>query len=319
MLFQPIRVLLTCITCLVFSTNFSQGCSDAGFCTMGAMRPDQHFGNKTKIRLKSFEISQYMGISRFQDVINSTTAEFNILFNKNWNGQIKLPFYYMQGPLGSNKGLSDISISATRNVLRRQWGEINFSIGAKIPTNNGNAERGEGRSLPMYYQTSLGTYDFISGISISTPKWLFATGYQQVIKNINENQFFWGPWKELGLFEESQVYHSSIGLERGKDIMLRAERNFRFSKFNFYLGLLDVWRLNKDHVNHPTLGTPITVENEEGTSNGHAVTFLWGGGYNFSTKSAIKILVGHRLIKRHFNPDGLSRELVISSGYQFKF
>ena len=310
------------IAFLLFSSfiiSFSQGCSDAGFCTMGAMRPDQPFGKKEKIRLKSFGVSQYIGISRFNDVINSTTAEFNVYFNENWNGQIKLPFYYMEGPLGANQGLSDISISGTRNVVRKEWGEINLSVGGKIPTNKGNAERGEGRSLPMYYQTSLGTYDFVTGISLSTKKWLFATGYQQVVKNANENTFFWGPWKELGLFEEAKQYHSSVELERGKDIMFRIERNFRFSKFNFYVGLLDVLRLNRDVVTKPKTTERIFVEDIEGTSKGHAVTLLWGGGYNFTTKSSINLLIGNRIIKRHFNADGLSRELVISSGYVFKF
>lgn len=286
---------------------------------MGAMRPDQAIAGKTKIKLRSFEISQYFGVSRFGDIINSTTAEFNIILSKKLNGQVKLPFLYMDGPLGSNQGTGDISISLTRNILHAENFDINASVGGKLPTTVANAERIDGVSLPMYYQSSLGTYDIVAGISIQNRNWLFATGYQQVVHSINENRFFWGPWKQFNLFEDAQVYHSSIDLSRGKDIMFRAERNFRFSNFNVYIGLLDVWRLNRDLVDSPKTGERVVAENDEGTSRGHALTLLWGGGYNFSTKSGIKLLIGNRIIKRHFNPDGLSREFVISTGYVFKF
>lgn len=307
---------------LLFALTFScysQGCSDAGFCTMGAMRPDQHFGKKVQVKLRSFEISQYLGTSRFGDQINSTTAEFNITFTEKVSAQIKMPYVYMSGPLGSNNGTGDISLSLTKNILRKDNYDINFSLGTKIPTNHANAERTDGVSLPMYYQTSLGTYDFIAGISLITRKWLFATGYQQVIADVNNNNFSWAPWRSLGLFDEAKVYFPSKDFERGSDVMFRVERNFRFSKFNVFIGVLDILRLNKDKAISPATGERTIVENDIGTSNGHAVTLLWGGGYHFNTNSSIKILIGNRLIERQINVDGLSRELVISTGYVFKF
>ena len=50
---------------------FSQGCSDAGFCTMGAMRPDQPFSKKLNIRLRSVSLTQYIGLTKFDDKILS--------------------------------------------------------------------------------------------------------------------------------------------------------------------------------------------------------------------------------------------------------
>ena len=87
------------------------------------------------------------------------------------------------------------------------------------------------------------------------------------------------------------------------------------------MGLLDVWRLNKDIVTKPpgTSEERIVVEDAEGTSNGHAITLLSGFGYNLTTKSSLKIMFGQRLIKRHFNADGLSREQVFTFGYQYRF
>lgn len=299
-------------------SGYSQGCSDAGFCTMGAMKPDQSFVKKGNIKLRAIDLSQYLGRSRFNDYINVTNLEANFSAFKDINLQVKIPYFYVSGPLGTNNGVGDLSLSATKPVLSKKNYTISYTIGAKIPTNDANKTRGTA-SLPMYYQTSLGTFDFVTGFSLITKGWLFAAGYQQVIHNINKNNFFWGPWEQHDLFEESMVYHSSIDLERGKDIMFRIEKNFTYSKFNFYIGLLDVWRLNKDKVTNPLTGKQLIAETSAGTSSGQAITLLGGFGYNFSVKSSLKVLIGQRLLKRYFNPDGLSREQVTSLGYQYKF
>jgi hypothetical protein len=297
---------------------YSQGCSDAGFCTMGAMKPNQSFVKKGDIKFRTFDFSQYMGRSRFNDFIHVTNAEINASILEKYNLQFKVPYYVINGPLGSNQGIGDLSLSATRPLIEKDNYILSFTLGAKIPTNKSDKMRGTA-PLPMYYQTSLGTYDLVAGVSLNMKGWLFATGYQQVVYNINKNTFAWGPWKQYGLFETAQMYHSSMELKRGKDVMFRVEKNFNYSKFNFYVGILDVWRLNDDQVTSPTTKERIYVNDSLGTSKGHAVTFLSGFGYNFSVKSQIKIMAGQRLIKRHFNPDGLSRENVFTLGYQYRF
>lgn len=297
---------------------FSQGCSDAGFCTMGAMKPDQSFVKRGDLKLRTFDVSQYLGRTRFNDYIHVSNLELNFLVFEKYNLQVKAPFYYIKGPLGQNSGLGDFSLSATRPLISKRKWTLNYTLGAKVPTNHANAARGTA-PLPMYYQTSLGTFDFVTGLSVNMKGWLFATGYQQVLVNINENQFKWAPWKTYDLFDVAQRYHSSMDLKRGKDVMFRAEKNFNYSKFNFYFGLLDVWRLNEDKVTSPTTGKTIIVEDSIGTSKGHAVTFLTGFGYNISVKSQLKLMFGQRLIKRHINADGLSREQVFTFGYQYRF
>lgn len=47
----------------------------------------------------------------------------------------------MCGPLGSNRGMGDISLSLTKNVLMQDKYEVNFSLGAQIPANHSNAEQ----------------------------------------------------------------------------------------------------------------------------------------------------------------------------------
>lgn len=307
-------ILIISFFVLVTHPGFGQGCSDAGFCTMGAMKPNQHFSNKVNFRLKSVEAGQYVGITKFGDVIVTYLADLNMAINNKTAVQVKLPYTFTSGFLGSTNGMGDISLSATRNILYRENYQVNFTAGSKIPTNNSDKRSPDGRPLPMYYQTSLGTFDAIFGVSFVTKKWLIATGYQQAL-NPNENTFLWGPWAGTEFQESVKKYPTSIDLERGKDIMFRIERNFRSSRFNTYLGLLPIYRITKDKRTNPQ--TKLTEEVKG--SDGLALTVLYGFGYRFSVKSSFKFLLGAGIIQREFNPDGLSRRFVNSLSYEYKF
>jgi hypothetical protein len=262
-------------------------------------------------------VGQYTGVTRFKDYIYAVQLEANVSLGKEFVFQFKLPYQGTKGPMGSMHGFSDISVSLSRNLIRKNKWQLNATIGGKIRSNAADKDI-DGRILPMYYQPSLGTYDFVMGASFITRKWLIATGWQHAF-NQNDNGFFWGPWKEVGLFEEAKLYPASINLKRGEDVMFRVERNFRFSKFNLALGYLHIHRLNEDTREHPVTGEREKVFDDEGTTKGVASTLLLTGGYNFNTKLSLKMVVGRRLVKRHFNSDGLSREWVVSPALNYNF
>jgi hypothetical protein len=192
--------------------------------------------------------------------------------------------------------------------------DINVTLGGKIPTNNADKDN-KGYPLPMYYQTSLGTYDIISGISLITRNWLFATGIQHPF-NKNKNDFLWAPW-EGGPedFAYVQKYAKAKNLKRGTDIMLRIERNFRFSQWNFSFGLLPIFRLNQDKISD---NKGVIAIKQDGTT-GMALSGIFTSGYNFNVRSGIKLLLGHKIIQRDVNPDGLTREFVSTIGYSYRF
>lgn len=295
-----------------FGTAFGQGCSDAGFCTMGAMRPNQHFLKKANIALKSIELTEYLGITRFNVYSISTILDANIGITPKWSVQFKLPYTFVFGDLGRLSGLGDISLSATRNVWATEKQQLNVTIGTKIPTGDANKPSSDGKPLPMYYQTTLGTYDIVFGLSWITKGWLLATGYQQSLNPVN-NTFTWGARNGQSNFNEASVYPVSNGLERGKDVMFRVEKNVRWAKFNAYVGLLPIYRFTKDKV----IKNGQTVE--VSGSDGLAMTLLIGAGYRFNYTSGIKFLSGFRLVERATNPDGLSRENVFTIGYEYRF
>ena len=291
-----------------------QGCSDAGFCTMGAMKPDQAFHKKVDIKLKSIELSQYVATTRFGDVVLAYTADVSVALGNKTAIQGKLPYMLVYGELANTNGVGDVSFSLTQSIVKKPSYQFNLTLGTKIPTGKATKLSNDGRPLPMYYQSTLGTYDLILGASVISKKWLFAVGIQHPFNEI-KNGFKWGAWTDSDLTEKANQYPVSQFLKRGTDVMLRLERNFRFSRFNVNIGLLPIYRLNQDVITAPKTGERV----ESVDSNGLALSAILGMGYRFSTRSALKFVLGARLIRRAKNPDGLSRELVNTIGYQFNF
>lgn len=292
---------------------WGQGCSDAGFCTMGAMKPDQPFNKRVSVKLRSMELSFYRGTTTLTPIVYVATADMNFSLTRKSSFQLKLPYQMVTGRLADTEGLGDISLCYTRNVYTSDQFDLNFSVGGKIPSNKSDKSV-DGFPLPMYYQTSLGTYDFITGLSLINRKWLLATGIQ-IPLNENSNQFLWGAWE--GSSEDPvyiEKYARAKELRRGTDVMLRVERNFRFSKFNISLGLLPIYRIANDEFTSPA-GT----RTKPAGAQGLALSGIATVGYHFDVRSGVKLLVGHKIVQRDENPDGLTRELVSSFTYFYRF
>ncbi|MBX2962716.1 MAG: hypothetical protein KF687_09400 [Cyclobacteriaceae bacterium] len=312
------KILVFICIALTTGSLYGQGCSDAGFCTMGAMKPDQPFNKKVPVKLNSMELSFYRGSSTISPVIYVATFDmsFSIIDNKTF-AQIKLPYQAVNGNFGNTGGLGDISYCLTRNIYSSEKFDLSVTVGGKIPSNNSNLKDDKfGLSLPMYYQTSLGSYDAIAGISLINRKWLFATGIQHAF-NKNGNQFTWDDW--IPVYEGGPAYvmenEPSYELKRGTDIMFRVERNFRYARFNFSAGLLPIWRITKDEI----LNTNLNEREKLDGTLGVAMSGIVTAGYSFSVKSGVRLLAGRKITQRDVNPDGLTRENVMTVSYFYRF
>lgn len=323
MKFSPLLLVLTA------TIGYGQGCSDAGFCTMGAMKPDQPYSKRIAVKLQSAEISFYRGTTTLTPIIYVATADLNFSIKGKNTFQVKLPYQAVSGRLANTQGMGDISLCFTRNVYRSDKFSLNLSLGGKIPTNRSDktvkAPTGEDERwpLPMYYQTSLGTYDIISGVSLINRKWLLATGIQ-IPLNQNHNQFTWSRWAEAegDLKAYADEYNQAKDLKRGIDVMLRVERNFRFAKFNVSVGVLPIYRITRDQfVKSGTEEDSPLQKVKPKEASGLALSAIGTIGYNFDVRSGVRLLVGHKIddIQRKSNPDGLTRELVSSITYIYRF
>src|SRR5262245_28584452 len=119
----------------IASLCYSQGCSDAGFCTMGAMKPDQPYNKKIEFKLRTMELSFYRGTTALTPIIYVGTADMNFSLSRKTSVQVKLPFQAINGRLATTSGIGDISLCFTRNIYTSDRFDLNFSLGAKLPTN----------------------------------------------------------------------------------------------------------------------------------------------------------------------------------------
>lgn len=313
-----VRIVIIMLTIVLPIVASGQGCSDAGFCTMGAMKPDQPFNKKVEFKLRSMELSFYRGTTTTSPIIYVATADLNFSITPNTFFQVKLPYQAVEGNFGNTSGMSDISLSVTQTLKSTHKYDVNFTVGTKIPSNKSDISDPTRNDIdfPMYYQTSLGTYDFITGISLKSRNWLFATGLQHPF-NQNENTFIWDEWREPVYpdFNYVKTYNQSLRLKRGTDVMLRAERNFRFSQYNFSLGALPIFRITKDEIESPVTGLRTKLE---GTT-GMALSIIGTFGYSFNVRSGIRLLMGYKLTDREVNPDGLTRNMVSTVSYYYRF
>lgn len=293
--------------------SVGQGCSDAGFCTMGALRPGQKYSRRIQFKLRSVQVSQYLGITRFKDYISVTTAEATIGINDLNSIHIKLPYQSTVGPLGNFGGLGDVSLSYTRVLLAKESGQVSASLGLKVPTHQPDNIHESGLSLPMYYQSTLGTVDLIAGASWVGKRWLVAAGVQHALTT-TKSDFLWADWAGHPMEDLILTYPQANALKRGTDLMLRIEYNLRLGDKNFYTGLLPIYRVQNDIITGPD-GSKIEVAE----SNGLALSWISGASYQFSVQSGINAMFGYALRQRVKNPDGLSRKFVFTLGYEYRF
>ncbi|MAE86294.1 MAG: hypothetical protein CMB80_26400 [Flammeovirgaceae bacterium] len=298
-----------------------QGCSDAGFCTMGAMKPDQPYSKRIDFKLRSLEFNYYHGKSLLSPVITVYTADMNFSINSDYTLQIKVPYQTVKGNLGQTAGVGDLSLSASRGFPLSNGYTAGLTLGAKIATGKSNIENndtnfGTGGDLPMYYQLSLGSHDLVLGGSLLNEKWLFATGMQMPMVHRNENDFRWSEWADYPSQEGYLLKHALANdLKRGTDVMLRAERNFRYINFNFGIGFLAIYRITKDEIYNFNEDRREKLEGTTGLASNILVNF----GYNFNVNHGIKLIGGLKTTDRDVNPDGLTRKHVISSSYVYRF
>jgi hypothetical protein len=93
------------------------------------------------------------------------------------------------------------------------------------------------------------------------------------------------------------------------------ERNFKFARYNFSVGLLSIYRISKDRIIDD-----VTLEYKKlDKTTGLALTALFGFGYNININNAVKFSYGYKLADRDVNPDGLTRDNVMILAYLFRF
>ena len=169
---------------------------------------------------------------------------------------------------------------------------------------------GNGIALAMPYQTGLGTFDLILGVSYHYDMWRIGAGYQAILDDNNINRYL----SSNGRNVSERAYFNSNMLRRGDDALIRLERSIVWKKLDFSVGLLSIYRLQKDKIINAG-GLTETLKGSEGIT----LNLTAGMNYEISKQVDCYLLYGSPLIVRDVRADGLTREFVLSFGFQFNF
>lgn len=284
-------IILITILGLPFLTT-GQGCSDAGLCTVSGL--DSGFGQDAMQTTASY--STIFGLGE-QNVFH-VSVQFDVVIPtiKHQTVQIKIPYNFTFGNLGNISGLGDVSLSLNQRIFSQDKFIVNLVVGIKIPSNDANKAKDD-YPLPMAYQTSLGTYDMILGMSTNYNTWQISFGYQHSFgHNLNEFEH-----KDSNP-ENFNNYQQSYYLQRADDIMLRVEKEFEIDKYNLIFGVLPIYHLWEDKI-----------------LDGQKVPGSSGLTLNLNAKAEkmlknnllLNLIIAAPIIDREARPDGLTRSFVV--------
>ncbi len=285
-------------------TVFGQGCSDAGFCTIHSLKP---LDDKNPTSKNYLNAGISYGKGEYSLKIVSPYIDYTRVISPSWNISGKLIFSSVNGDLGKTSGLSDIFIS-TNYAVSSQAG---LTLGLKIPFNDGNTELNN-LSLPMAYQTSLGTTDIIAGVNYSIREFQFVAAFQQPLAQ-NSNKFISNLYPTNS---EAQNFPTTNNYKRSGDILLRLSYKFTAikNKLEIIPGILPIFHLADDKYTN-NAGVESSIIGSSGvTLNGNI--FL---DYIIDPKNLIELSFGAPLKSRSVRPDGLTRKFVAALEYKIRF
>lgn len=280
----------------------AQGCSDAGFCTAGAMQSGQTHDNAATSSRIGISVSAGAGENGTSIIIPQLEAD--VALGKRGVAEIRLPFSIASGNLGDHSGIGDPIFSYTRQLNKHgeRW-TIQYTLGCRISTGHADAKNENDQPLPMPYQSNLGTTDVIAGISAGYGRYLnLSAGYQQPLLQYNNNGYL--PVTIYPAIPGDHDYFASANLKRRGDVLFRTEGHCQWKKLGIAAGPLLIYHLGKDDITLAN-GAHIALNGSEGLTLNLAGTISYTAG-----KYKLSLTGGTPMIVRDYRPDGLTRAWV---------
>jgi len=297
------KKLLVIIAVGMFSNAFAQGCSDAGICSIG-----NSFQSMDKALKNGIEVGTIFGAGEADVTYISPYITYTRTINERLSLSSKITYSVASGSFGERGAFGDAYAIGNYNwkpKTNTQWSSI---LVFKMPFTSSNLKINE-FSLPLDYQSSLGTFDFIAGLNLNYKKWDFNTAIQIPVFNNNKNSYF----KE---FSETDDFPSTNLFERKSDALFRTTYTFQTSnkKFTFKPNVLFIYHLGEDSFEN-AFGRRETIKNSDGlTINGNII-----GAYAINTTNSIELSVATPFVVREVRPDGLTREFTAGIIYKVSF
>jgi hypothetical protein len=291
--------------------GWTQGCSDAGFCTIGPLRQTTL---KDTAKWQSLSIGMAAGQGDGGVLVLTPYLQYDWQVNNRWALQTKITANYANGNLGNAFGAGDAFVTAThRKILKSRW-QLMYTAGVKLPF-NGSDLSFEGRPLPMQYQSSLGTIDAIAGITFANRLWQFSAGAQVPLSGENKNGFLPEFWNNS---KDALEFPPSYRLLRKSDLLLRVSRTLvNKSAWQMNAGLLGIYHVADDEYMNPLAGSnsSIALVGSKGLTLNATAHAVW----QLNNRAHIGLTAAAPLVVREVRPDGLTRSWVIAPEFVFRF
>jgi hypothetical protein len=292
-------ILLVLIFVLSAGEPLFPQCSDAGVCILGRKHKSE-----IKEDLNTISLGYRLGTSGKESDLNG--AQNDLIFNSAILDadlsvspvsrlSVSIPFTVIEGPLGTNSGIGDLSILYNHTFVIKKKHNLTISVGGKAALGDVNTSD----SLPQRYMPGLGTNDMILGASYGYSSYSVSAAYQK-------------PFGRSANFVTR--------LKRGDDFLFRAGYGQQFGKLNIKAEVLTILRIQKSSIisSVDTNGVESYIDIEG--SNEPQVNLLVSIGYMVAEKFLLTIDGAIPFLKRDYNYDGLKRKFTagLSLSYLFK-
>lgn len=277
----------------------SQGCSDAGACTIPAFQAPGIFEDTQK--KNTFLLGVNGGSADHSIFALGAHIGFARKFGNSFSADTKLTYGIRSGNDISVSGFGDVFVTLNYRITST----FIASVGGKLPLSEADRTY-QGLILPMDYQTSLGTPDLIVGITYNKNNWNVSLGYQHPLDQ-NQNVFIPSEWpaeSPLKDFIQTGVY------DRGGDVLMKISRTIPMQgNVTITPGLLPIYHIRND-VDYLTF-EKVEIEGSAGLTLNATLLAEIPAGLN----NQFNLSVGFPLIVREVRPDGLTRSFVIGVDY----
>jgi hypothetical protein len=291
-----VTLTLVLLQVSIMQQAFAQGCSDAGFCSVGSFKPGaKHAARQSSSNTLKIGIGYGAGENEINVIGNY--VEYQRRFSDKFSLAGKLTTLAQNGNNVSAFGVSDFLLSGNIGLSEK----VQLSTGVKIPLQSADKTKNN-LPLPMDYQSSLGTFDFLIGMNYTVKSWMFAVGLQQPLSQ-NKNQFLATGYP---ITSPLNKFNSTKSFKRAGDVLLRASYSYKASeKFTITPSLLPIFHIGNDSYVDAG-GVKRTIEKSSGATINGNVFF----NYAVSKKAAIELVLGAPFAVREQRPDGLTRKFV---------
>jgi hypothetical protein len=285
--------------------SYSQGCSDAGFCSLNAFKAKQNDSMYMKFQ-NEFKFGGSYGKADHEIDVLAGFIEYHKDVDSCSSFDIRMTFTWQENDLVRSYGPSDIFMNANWSVAK----DVIVTTGCKLPLTVGNANL-NGSYLPMDFQHSIGTFDVILGIGYKIKGFnLFLAGQQPL--NKSKNKFLKESYPPASPFRE---YQSTNSYRRRGDIMLRVVYPYMLNNWiTVTPGVLPIYHIADDQF--------INVEGEKETivgSKGLTLNANLFVDFVLNRRSKFTLSFGVPLVVRDVRPDGLTRKFVAGLDYGVRF